>query len=89
MEACACGRIPIIANSKLSATKQFALTENSLFEPGNSDDLAKKINFWLDNPELKSDMELEYAKSADNYRLSDSIKKMEGMLEDAVKECKG
>lgn len=89
MEACACGRIPIIANSKLSATKQFALTENSLFESGNSDDLAKKIDFWLDNPELKSDMELEYAKSADNYRLSDSIKKMEGMLEDAVRECKG
>ena len=86
MEACACGRVPIIANSKLSATKQFALTENSLFEPGNSDDLTKKIDFWLDNPKLKSDMELKYSESADNYRLSDSIKKMEGMLEDAIRE---
>lgn len=88
MEACVCGRVPIIANSKLSATKQFALTENSLFEPGNSDDLTKKIDFWLDNPKLKSDMELKYSESADNYRLSDSIKKMEGMLEDAIRECR-
>ena len=36
IEAFACGNVPIIANSKNSATKQFALVKESLFEAGNS-----------------------------------------------------
>ena len=31
-------------------------------------------------------MEIEYSKSADKYRLKDSIKKMEEMFEDAIRE---
>ena len=69
IEAFACGNVPIIANSPNSATKQFALTNESLFEAGNSDDLANKIDFWLDNINYRKEMEIEYAKSAENYRL--------------------
>ncbi len=88
IEAFACGNVPIIANSPNSATKQFALTNESLFEAGNSDDLANKIDFWLDNINYRKEMEIEYAKSAENYRLKNSIKKMEEMFEDAIRECK-
>ena len=49
IEAIACGNVPIISNSNKSATPQFALDERSLFEAGNSDDLARKIDNWLDN----------------------------------------
>ena len=83
-----CGNVPIIANSPVSATKQFALTNDSLFEAGNSSSLAEKIDFWLDNEDYRKKMEIEYSKSAEKYRLKNSIKKMEEMFEDAIRECK-
>ena len=86
IEAFACGNVPVIANSSNSATKQFALVPESLFEAGNSEDLANKIDFWLDNENYRKEMELKYSQSADNYRLKDSIKKMEEMFEDAIRE---
>ena len=88
IEAFACGNVPIIANSPNSATKQFALTDESLFEAGNSDDLALKIDFWLDNENYRKEMELKYAQSAEKYRLENSIKKMEEMFKDAIREYK-
>lgn len=86
IEAFACGLVPIIANSSNSATPQFALNENSLFEAGNSEDLAKKIDYWIENPIEKKQMEIEYSKSAEKYRLSNSIKQIERMFEDAIIE---
>ena len=86
IEAFACGNVPIIANSPNSATKQFALVEESLFQAGNSNDLAAKIDFWLDNENYRKEMEIKYAKSAEKYRLENSIKKIEEMFEDAIRE---
>lgn len=88
IEAFACGNVPVIANSPNSATKQFALVNESLFEAGNSDDLANKIDFWLDNEDYRKEMEIKYSKSAEKYRLKNSIKKIEEMFEDAIRECK-
>ena len=78
----------MIANSPNSATKQFALVNESLFEAGNSNDLANKIDFWLDNEDYRKEMEIKYSKSAEKYRLENSIKKIEEMFEDAIRECK-
>ena len=86
IEAFACGNVPIIANSPNSATKQFALVEESLFEAGNSTDLSNKIDFWIENEKYRKEMELKYSQSADKYRLKDSIKKMEEMFENAIRE---
>lgn len=86
IEAFACGLVPIISNSANSATPQFALTEDSLFEAGNSEDLAKKIDYWLENPIRRKQMEIEYSKSAEKYRISNSIKQIEGMFKDAINE---
>lgn len=88
MEAFACGNVPVIANSDKSATPQFALHENSLFEQGNSEDLAKKIDFWIENPKLKDEMGKKYAQSAEKYRLEDSIRKIEGMFQNAISDCR-
>ena len=88
IEAFACGNVPIIANSPISVTKQFALVPESLFESGNSTDLANKIDFWIENEDYRKEMELKYSQSANNYRLKDSIKKMEEMFEDAIREYK-
>ncbi len=88
IEAFACGNVPIIANSKNSATKQFALVKESLFEAGNSSDLAKKIDFWIENESYRKEMELKYSKHAENYRLKNSIIKIEEMFNDAIREYK-
>lgn len=86
IEAFACGNVPIISNSPNSATKQFALTKESLFEAGNSTDLANKIDFWLEHENYRKEFEIKYSQSADKYRLSKSIKKIEEMFEDAIGE---
>lgn len=86
IEAFACGNVPIISNSPNSATKQFALTKESLFEAGNSTDLANKIDFWIENEDYRKEFEIKYSQSADKYRLSNSIKKIEEMFEDAIGE---
>ncbi len=89
IEAFACGIVPIIANSKKSATPQFALDERSLFEAGNSDDLAKKIDYWIENEVERKNMEIKYSEHAENYRIEKSMKKIEGMFEDAIREYRG
>lgn len=88
IEAFACGNVPIIANSKNSATKQFALVKESLFEAGNSNDLANKIDFWIEHEDYRKEMEIKYSKHAKNYRLKNSIVKIEEMFNDAIREYK-
>ena len=58
----------------------------SLFNAGNSEDLARKIDFWIENEDYRKEMEVKYSESAEKYRLKDSIKKMEEMFEDAIRE---
>lgn len=56
IEAIACGLVPVIAESKLSATKQFALDERSLFPDGDVDALAKRIDYWYEHPAERAAM---------------------------------
>ena len=86
LEAVACGNVPIIANSNKSATPQFALDERSLFEAGNSDDLAKKIDMWLEDEEELERMRKVYSESAEKYRIEKSMEKIEEMFKDEIKE---
>ncbi len=84
IEAFATGLVPIIANSHLSATPQFALDNRSLFEPGNPQDLAAKIDYWIEHSAERETMEKAYAQHADNYRLTASVDQFEQMLYDAL-----
>ena len=86
LEAVACGLVPVIADSPLSATPQFALDERSLFPAGDPDALARKIDWWLDHPEERAEMAWAYAKSADAYRLESSIQKAEEMFYEAIRD---
>ena len=86
LEAMACGLLPIISNSPVSATKQFALTEKSLFENGNSTDLANKIDYWIEHPEEKAEYSKQYAEYVKNYHIATSIQKFEQMLQTAMDE---
>ncbi len=86
IEAFATGLVPIIANSKLSATPQFALDHRSLFKPGEPQHLAAKIDYWIEHPDKREEMEHKYAQHADKYRLPSSVAQFEQMLYDAIEQ---
>lgn len=86
LEAIACGNVPIISNSNESATVQFALNDKSLFEHGNSEDLAKKIDYFIENPEYLIQMRKEYTEFANKFRIENSIKLMEKMFEEEIED---
>ncbi len=88
LEAIACGLVPVIANSPLSATPQFALDERSLFEAGNSQDLADKIDYWYEHEKERRLMGLVYAQSAEKYNLNRSIAMAEKMFQDEIDDKK-
>ena len=65
---------------------QFALNDKSLFEHGNSEDLAKKIDYFIENPEYLIQMRKEYAEFANKFRIENSIKLMEKMFEEEIED---
>ena len=73
----------------LSATSQFALDHRSLFEAGNVDDLAERIDWWYEHATARHQMARVYAESANQYRLKNSIRKAEQMFAEEIAETLG
>lgn len=69
MEAFSSGLVPIIADSPQSATPQFALEEHSLFRAGDAQDLARKIDWWIEHPQRRAEMGKAYSISGEKYAL--------------------
>ena len=86
IEALATGLVPVIANSEVSATPQFALDGRSLFMPGNPKDLARAIDYWLDHPEERLHMEEQYRLAGRKYSLAASVTAFEEMLNEEIKD---
>lgn len=80
MEAFSSGLVPIIADSPQSATPQFALDEHSLFKAGDVQDLADKIDWWIEHPDFRARMEKEYSASGKKYALPACVDLFEAML---------
>ena len=76
--------MPIISNSRLSVTRQFALTARSLFEAGTTAALKNHVEWWFEHREQLPEWEIRYAESAKQYQLKDSVEKFEQMLQDAI-----
>lgn len=86
MEAMACGMVPVISNSRLSATAQFALDDRSVFEAGSAKDLAAKMDYWIEHPEERTEMSSQYAAQGDTMRVDECVRKAEQMYIDAIAE---
>lgn len=80
MEAFTCGIVPVISNHPKSATKMFALDDRCLFDHGKPEELAKKMDYWLDNPAEKDAMSKRYIEYAKEFRIEKSAAKMETMF---------
>lgn len=88
MEAFAGGLVPVIANSKKSATPQFAIDSRSLFKAGDSHDLAAKIDYWIEHESERRKMEYAYSRLAKKYDLEQCVIEAEAMFEEAFEENK-
>lgn len=86
IEAFSTGLVPVIANSHVSATPQFALDGRSLFMPGDPKDLARAIDYWLDHPHERQYMEEQYRQFGRQYSLESSVTKFEEMLNEEIQE---
>lgn len=81
LEAISCGVVPIICNSPKSATKFYALDERSLYKKNDYKELAKKIDYWIDNPSLREEASKKYIEmSKEKFDQTACMKKMEEML---------
>lgn len=89
LEAISCGVVPIIANSDKCATKEFALDDRSLFEVDNSEDLARKIDYFIEHPQELKTLRKKYVESSVKYDQDCCMKQMEEMLFDVIERCKG
>ncbi|MDL0081483.1 glycosyltransferase [Helicobacter sp. XJK30-2] len=86
LEAISCGIVPIIADSKVSATRQFALDSRSLFRAGDASDLSEKITYWIERTQERDQASKLYAKSAQNYTLESTIAKAIAMYEEVISD---
>ena len=86
LEAMACGIVPIISDNKYSATNQFAIDGRSLFKAGKPKDLAKKIDYLLDNPTERIELREQYLEQVKLYDLNYVGKRLEAMFIQAVRE---
>ena len=88
LEALSCGLVPVISNSKRSATTQFALSKKNLFENRNCKDLASKIDYFIENPMEKEKLSKKYVYYSKQFSIDNSIDKMIKMFEDEINESK-
>ena len=77
MEAFACGLVPIISDSRRSATGQFALGPRNLFRSGSPSSLAERIDGWIDDPAALDAASDTYARYAELYAVDRSVKAIE------------
>lgn len=84
LEAISCGLVPVISDSKRSATNAFAIDDKCLFKCNNSQDLAQKIDYWIDHPEEKKEYQKKYLDYASEFEQNSCMERMRKMLIDTI-----
>lgn len=86
LEAIACGCVPIVSNSQKSATSQFTVHKNSVFEHGDYKDLANKIDWWIENEEERIKQKDIVAHHANKFTLERSMNYYLEMFKEAIED---
>jgi 1,2-diacylglycerol 3-alpha-glucosyltransferase len=77
MEAFSCGLVPVISDSRRSATGKFALGPRNLFRSGDPSSLAERIDGWIDDPAALAAASDTYFRYAEFYAVDRSVKAIE------------
>ena len=84
MEAFAQGTVPVIADSELSSTSVYALSENNKYEAGNPEDLVSKIEYWYEHRDVLYSVGRDYIELAKSLSIEKSAQKVLQMMKEAV-----
>ncbi|MBP3582316.1 MAG: glycosyltransferase [Clostridia bacterium] len=88
IEAIACGKLTIVSDSKLSATKEFAIDEKCICKKRNAKSLARVIDYWIEHEEERKEYEQKYLESAKVFNQDECMKNMEQMILEVANEKK-
>ena len=80
LEAIACGCVPVISDSKESATSKFALSEKNQYHYPSAKELAKKIDYWIEHPEEKAQCSKQYQEFVKQFDYDVCMDQMEKMI---------
>lgn len=88
LEAISCGVVPVINNSPRCATKSYAIDEKNTFENNDSQSLADRIDYWIDNYDEYCARRQEYIKlSSKLFSRKSCMEQMEKMFFDTIERC--
>lgn len=86
LEAMACGKPILIANSEMSASRHFVDGNGFLFETANHTDLAEQALRLITNAELRKEMGVASLKKSKDYDIHRSVDKLEEVYRQALKK---
>lgn len=85
IEGMACGLVPVIADSPLSAAGQFSLTPESSYPVGHPERLAERIDWWIDHPRELNEWGSTYADhTKGTYSVEQSVKRFVRMEREVI-----
>ena len=80
LEAIACGKLTIVSDSRLSATKTFAIDDKCIFKNRKPKSLANVIDYWIEHPEEKKKYEQLYLESSKTLNQDVCMEQTEQMI---------
>ncbi|MBQ3849349.1 MAG: glycosyltransferase [Clostridia bacterium] len=89
LEAISCGLVPVISDSPRSATRFFAQDERNLFKCNDADDLANKIDWWIEHPKERLAAGKRYCGYSKQFDFNHCMDEMERMIVDNVEAARG
>jgi 1,2-diacylglycerol 3-alpha-glucosyltransferase len=81
LEALGCGTPSLIADAPRSATRQFALSPEFLFRPGDPADLARRLDALLERPDRLGAAREGCLALAGRYAFGDSVRRLEELYQ--------
>jgi glycosyltransferase involved in cell wall biosynthesis len=86
IEAFSCGNVPVISDSKVSATNHFALDPRCLFKAGDYRSLKERIEYFYEHPEVIRELSPKYVEYGKTFQLEACVQKLLGMFQKTVEE---
>ena len=88
LEAISVGITPILSNSPLSAVSGFALDPRNIYHHDEPQNLALKIDYWIEHPKERKENANRYLGMAKQFDLEMMMEKMEAMFLETIEEYK-
>ena len=82
LEAIACGKLVLVSSSRLSATRGFAVDDKCIFKSRSPKDLARAIDYFIENPKERAVIADKYLQEAQIYNQEECMNQMENMMKE-------